>query len=148
MARFLTKEQEQTIISAIKEAELNTSGEVRVHIEDKCKGGDAIERAKEVFAKLGMHETELQNGVIIYVATKDHKLAIWGDKGIHEKVGQQFWNEEIELMKKYFQADDHESGLRDAVLMVGEKLKEFFPYQKDDVNELSDDISYGENKDA
>ena len=152
MARFLSKEQERTIINAIKEAETNTSGEVRVHIEEKCKTGDPIERAKEVFAKLKMHETELRNGVIVYVATKDHKLAAWGDQGIHEKVGQQFWEEEIELMKKYFQADDYESGLRDAVLLIGEKLKEHFPYQKDDVNELSDEISYGkkdgEEKDA
>ena len=147
MAKFLTKEQEKTIIGAIKEAENNTSGEVRVHIEDKCKGGDAIARAKEVFAQLGMHKTDLRNGVIIYVASKDHKLAIWGDEGIHEKVGQAFWDEEIELMKKYFQADDYESGLRDAILMVGQKLKEFFPYQTDDVNELDDEISYGGKED-
>ena len=143
MAKFLSKEQEQTIIAAIKEAENNTSGEVRVHIEEKCKADNPLERAKEVFAKLKMHETELRNGVIVYVATKDHKLAVWGDQGIHEKVGQQFWEEEIELMKKYFQADDYESGLRDAVLMIGEKLKEHFPYQRNDVNELSDEISYG-----
>ena len=148
MANFLSKEEEKTIVSAIKEAEMNTSGEIRVHIEPKCKAEDAISRAKEVFAELGMHETDSKNGVIIYVATKDHKLAIWGDEGIHNKVGQAFWEEEIDLMKKYFQANDYESGLRDAILMVGQKLKEFFPYQKDDVNELSDDISYGEEKNA
>lgn len=148
MARFLTKEEEKTIVAAIKDAENNTSGEVRVHIEDRCKAEDPIERAKEVFADLNMHETELRNGVIIYIATKDHKMAIWGDEGIHEKVGQDFWNSEIELMKKYFQADDYESGLRDAILLVGQKLKEFFPYQSDDVNELDDEISYGENGDA
>ncbi len=135
-------------MAAIKEAENNTSGEVRVHIEDRCKADDAITRAKEVFADLNMHETELKNGVIIYIATKDHKMAIWGDEGIHEKVGQDFWNSEIELMKKYFQADDYESGLRDAILLVGQKLREFFPYQSDDVNELDDEISYGENGDA
>ncbi|MEQ9264952.1 MAG: TPM domain-containing protein [Balneolaceae bacterium] len=148
MARFLSKEEEQTIISAIKDAETATSGEVRVHIENKCKADDPVDRAKEVFAELKMHETELKNGVIIYIATRDHKLAIWGDQGIHEKVGQDFWEEEIKLMQKYFQADDYESGIKDAVLMVGQKLKEFFPYQKDDVNELPDDISYGENNDA
>ncbi len=148
MANFLSKEEEKTIISAIKEAEMNTSGEVRVHIEPKCKAEDAISRAKEVFVELGMHKTDLKNGVIIYVATKDHKLAVWGDEGIHNKVGQAFWEDEINLMKKYFQANDYESGLRDAILMVGHKLKEFFPYQKDDVNELSDDISYGEEKNA
>lgn len=147
MAKFLSKEEEKTIVSAIKEAELNTSGEVRLHIEPKCKTEDPKERAIQVFAELGMHETELNNGVIIYVATKDHKMAIWGDSGIHEKVGQSFWEDEIALMKKYFQADDYESGLKDAILQVGQKLKEFFPYQQDDVNELSDDISYGGNED-
>ncbi len=145
MARFLTKEQEKTVIAAIKEAETNTSGEVRVHIEGRCKKDNPIDRAIEVFAELKMHETELRNGVIIYIATKDHKLAIWGDKGIHEKVGQDFWEEEVELMKKYFQADDYESGIRDAVLLVGERLKEHFPYQTDDINELDDEISYGDN---
>lgn len=148
MAKFLSKEEEKTIVSAIKEAELNTSGEVRVHLEPRCKAEDPVIRAKEVFAELGMNDTDLKNGVIVYVATKDQKMAIWGDEGIHEKVGQKFWEEEIKLMRKYFQANDYESGLRDAVLQVGKKLKQFFPYQKDDTNELSDDISYGENKDA
>ena len=149
MAKFLTKEQEQTVISAIKEAELNTSGEVRVHIEPKCKGGDGIKRAIEVFGELGMHETELRNGVIVYVATRDHKIAVWGDEGINKKVGQNFWDDVLATMKKYFQADDYETGLHDALIMIGEKLKEHFPYQSDDVNELSDDISYGEeDKDA
>lgn len=148
MARFITKEEEKTIISAIKEAETATSGEVRVHIEDRCKADDPINRAKEVFAELKMHETELKNGVIIYVAVKDHKLAIWGDEGINAKVGQNFWDQELELMTKYFQADDYETGLKEAVLHVGEKLKEFFPYQDDDINELSDEISFGDKDDA
>lgn len=148
MPTFLTKNQERTIIQAIKEAETNTSGEVRVHIEDRCKGGDAIKRAIEVFGELGMHQTELRNGVIVYVATRDHKIAVWGDEGIHTKVGQDFWDDVLNTMKKYFQADDYETGLRDAVLMIGQKLKEFFPYQQDDVNELPDDISYGERENA
>ncbi len=148
MSKFLSKEQERTVIAAIKEAETNTSGEIRVHIETKCKPGDPITRAKEVFAELKMHETELQNGTIIYVATKDHKIAIWGDEGINSKVGQDFWTAELELMTKYFQADDYETGLQEAILHIGKKLKEFFPYQKDDVNELSDDISYGGKTDA
>ncbi len=148
MARFITKEEEKTIISAIKEAETATSGEVRVHIEDRCKADDPITRAREVFAELNMHETELKNGVIIYVAVKDHKLAIWGGEGINAKVGQDFWDRELELMTKYFQAGDFETGLKEAVLHVGEKLKEFFPYQEDDVNELSDEISFGDRDDA
>lgn len=149
MADFLNEDQEKTIIRAIREAETSSSGEIRVHLETKCKPEDPIERAKEVFAELKMHKTELRNGTIIYVATEDHKIAIWGDEGIHSKVGQDFWDDELDLLTKYFMADDYETGLKEAVLRVGEKLREFFPYQgEDDVNELSDDISYGDDKDA
>ena len=144
MKEFLNEEQEKTIIRAIREAESNTSGEIRVHIEAKCKSEIPIDRAKEVFGELNMHETKLRNGTIIYVATKDRKIAIWGDEGIHEKVGQDFWEEELDLITRYFMADDYETGLSEAVLKIGEKLKEFFPYQDDDVNELPDDISYGD----
>lgn len=145
MARILSKKQEKTVMHAIKEAETNTSGEIRVHLENRCKSGDPIKRAVEMFGELKMHETELRNGVIVYVAIKDHKLAIWGDEGIHTKVGQNFWNDTLSTMQKYFSAGDYESGLSEAILMVGDKLKEFFPYQSDDVNELSDDISYGDS---
>lgn len=149
MKDFLNEDQEKTIIRAIREAETSSSGEIRVHLEAKCKNDEPIERAKEVFAELNMHETELRNGTIIYVATEDHKIAIWGDEGIHSKVGQNFWNDELDLLTKYFMADDYETGLREAVLRVGDKLREFFPYQgEDDINELSDDISYGDDKDA
>lgn len=145
MARILSKEQERTVMNAIKEAEKNTSGEIRVHLEDRCKGGDPIERAIKMFGELHMHETELRNGVIVYVAIKDHKIAVWGDEGIHTKVGQDFWNDTLATMQKYFGAGDFESGLRDAILMIGDKLKENFPYQSDDENELSDEISYGDS---
>lgn len=148
MKDFLNEEQEKSVIRAIREAENNTSGEIRVHLEAKCKPEDPLERAKEVFGELDMHKTELRNGTIIYVATEDHKIAIWGDEGIHEKVGQDFWDDELELITKYFMADDYETGLREAVLKIGEKLRKFFPYQDDDINELSDDISYGDDKDA
>lgn len=145
MAKFLTKEQEESIVSAISEAEKETSGEIRVHIEKNCKAESALERAKEVFAELKMHETELRNGVIVYVAWKDKKVAIWGDEGIHQEVGQQFWEKELELILKFFKEGDFETGLSEVVLQIGQKLKEFFPYQKDDINELSNEISY--NKD-
>ncbi|MEO9884871.1 MAG: TPM domain-containing protein [Balneola sp.] len=149
MKDFLNEDQEKTIIRAIREAETSSSGEIRVHLEAKCENEDPIERAKEVFTELNMHETELRNGTIIYVATDDHKIAIWGDEGIHSKVGQNFWNDELDLLTRYFMADDYETGLREAVLKIGEKLREFFPYQgEDDINELSDDISYGDDKDA
>ena len=145
MARILSKEQEKTVMNAIKEAETNTSGEIRVHIEDRCKIGDPIKRAIEMFGELHMHETELRNGVIVYVAIKDHKLAVWGDEGIHKKVGQNFWNDVLATMQKYFSAKDYETGLSEAILMIGDNLKEYFPYQSNDVNELSDDISYGDS---
>ena len=149
MKDFLNEDQEKTIIRAIREAETSSSGEIRVHLEAKCENEDPIERAKEVFTELNMHETELRNGTIIYVATDDHKIAIWGDEGIHSKVGQNFWNDELDLLTRYFMADDYETGLREAVLKIGEKLREFFPYQgEDDINELSDDISYGDDNDA
>ena len=148
MAKFLSKEQEQSIVESIKEAEKETTGEIRVHIEKKCKAESPIDRAKEVFAELKMHETELRSGVIVYVAWKDHKVAIWGDQGIHEKVGQEFWEEELELILNYFKKDDYETGLSEVILQIGQKLKEFFPYQKDDVNELSNQISYNNEEES
>jgi len=148
MSIFLSKDQEIAVMAAIKEAETNTSGEIRVHIEPKCKEENPIDRTKEVFTHLNMHETELKNGTLIYISTKDKKIAIWGDEGINAKVGQDFWEAELALMAKYFKANDYESGLREAILHIGNKLKEFFPYQKDDINELSDDISYGDESDA
>ncbi|MFP8487723.1 TPM domain-containing protein [Gracilimonas sp. Q87] len=147
MAKFLSPEQEEHIVEAIQEAEEATSGEIRVHIEKKCKADDPIERAKQVFAELKMHETEFRNGVIVYVAWKDHKVAIWGDKGIHSKVGQSFWDEELELILKYFKAGDYQTGLTEVVLQIGQKLKESFPFeQKGEVNELSNTISYDKNE--
>ncbi|MDR9417869.1 TPM domain-containing protein [Gracilimonas sp.] len=149
MAKFLTQKQEKHIIEAIRQAEEATSGEIRVHIEKKCKAEDPLDRAKEVFAELKMHETELRNGIIVYVAWKDHKVAIWGDEGIHGKVGQEFWEEELELLIKYFKASDYETGLSEVVLQIGQKLKENFPFeQKGEVNELSDEISYNNTEGA
>lgn len=148
MAKFLTEEQEKSIIAAISEAEKETSGEIRIHIEKKCKKDSALVRAREVFAELKMNETELRNGVIVYVSWKDQKAAIWGDEGIHEKVGQQFWEEELALILNFFKQGDYETGLSEVVLQIGQKLKEYFPYQKDDVNELSNEISYNKKDES
>ncbi|HKK23980.1 MAG TPA: TPM domain-containing protein [Gracilimonas sp.] len=142
MAKFLSQEQEEHIVEAIQQAEEATSGEIRVHIEKKCSDDSPIKRAKQVFSDLKMHETELRNGVIVYIAWKDHKVAIWGDEGIHDKVGQSFWEEEVELLISYFKKEDYETGISEVVLQIGQKLKEYFPFQKGDVNELSDSISY------
>ncbi len=145
MARFLDKTQEKTIISAIQEAENNTSGEIRVHIETRCKGDNPLSRAIEVFGQLEMHHTEQRNGTLIYIATKDKKIAIWGDKGINEKVGDDFWQDEFNLLTKYFKQNQFATGIAETVIHIGEKLKQFFPYQTDDINELPDDISYGDD---
>jgi uncharacterized membrane protein len=139
---FFTEAEQQQIVEAIKKAELNTSGEIRVHIEPDCKV-DPYERAKEVFEKLGMHATAQKNGVLFYVAYADKKFAILGDKGLHEKVHQNFWDKEKELLLEHFKEGQYCIGLSKAIADAGEKLKQHFPYQSDDTDELSNDISFG-----
>ncbi len=143
--KMFTKEQQQRIVEAIQQAELETSGEIRVHIEDKCKG-DALERAKKIFKRLKMYQTAERNGTIIYLAVEDRKLAIWGDKGINEKVPENFWEDVKEAMVEHFRKGEFTEGLVKGIAMVGEKLKTFFPHRSDDVNELSDEISFGEEE--
>jgi len=139
---YLSKEDQELIVSAIQSAELATSGEIRVHIEPKVSM-DPIKRAQEVFFSLGMEKTDQKNGVLIYLAMEDRKLAIVGDEGIHQKVGSSFWEEEKELMKSHFIKEEFAIGLSSAIEKVGEKLKAHFPYQSNDVNELSNEISFG-----
>ena len=140
---FLSSDDELAIVQAIQEAEKKTSGEVRVHIEKKCPKKDPIKRAINLFQKLRMHKTNLRNGVIVYVATEDHLLAIWGDEGIHAKVGQEFWESTLITLQEDFKTNQIKNGLTKALLDIGEKLQQHFPYQKDDKNELDDFISYG-----
>lgn len=140
---FLSSDDELAIVQAIQEAEKKTSGEVRVHIEKKCPKKDPIKRAISLFQKLGMHKTDLRNGVIVYVATEDHLLAIWGDEGIHAKVGREFWESTLITLQEDFKTNQIKNGLTKALLDIGEKLQQHFPYQKDDKNELDDSISYG-----
>lgn len=139
---FLTAEQEQSIVQTIKTAEKNTSGEIRIHIE-KHTEKPPMERALEVFYFLKMNETELRNGVLIYVAVESKKFAILGDKGINEKVPVNFWDMEKEIILSHFSKNKNSLGLEKAILEVGKKLKEFFPYHSADTNELSDEISKG-----
>ena len=140
---FLSSDDELAIVQAIQEAEKKTSGEVRVHIEKKCPKKDPVKRAISLFQKLGMHKTDLRNGVIVYVATEDHLLAIWGDEGIHAKVGQEFWESTLITLQEDFKTNQIKNGLKKALLDIGEKLQQHFPYKKDDKNELEDSISYG-----
>ena len=138
------KEEEAKILAAIKEAERDTSGEIRVHVDKRCKN-DPYAEAIKAFNKLGMHKTELRNGVLVFVAIDDHKFAIVGDSGINEKVPQGFWDDTKELMLGHFKEGRIADGIVEGVLDAGAQLKQFFPYQKDDINELKDDISYGKN---
>lgn len=137
-----TEQQQQMVREAIQEAELKTSGEVKVHIENHCKE-ETMDRAAFVFEQLQMHKTALRNGVLFYLALKDRQFAILGDVGINQKVPEGFWNKTSELMLNYFQNGDFVNGLVEGVKEAGNQLKEHFPYQADDKNELSDDISFG-----
>ena len=138
---FFTKEEQQKIVAAIKEAELNTSGEIRVHIENHCKE-EALERAAEVFYDLKMDRTAARNGILFYLAVKDHKLAIIGDEGINKEVEHDFWNDIKDEIISNFKENKFAEGLVAGILKCGERLKEYFPHQSDDVNELSDEISF------
>lgn len=141
---FFTKQEEQQIRQAIMNAELDTSGEIRVHIENKC-AGDVMDQAAFLFKKLDMHETALRNGVLIYLAVKNRKFAIIGDKGINQVVPERFWDNIKQHMLDNFRNGDFTKGLTEAIHMAGKQLQEHFPHQKDDVNELSDEISFGKN---
>jgi len=139
---FLGKENEKLIVKAIERAEHQTSGEIRVHVESKCKV-DVLDRAAWLFKKLKMHETKDRNGVLIYLSIDDHKFAIIGDAGINKVVPEGFWNDVKEMMIGHFSKGEFATGLVNGIGMTGEHLKQYFPPQEDDVNELPDDISYG-----
>ncbi len=140
--KFLSKEEEQQVVQAIQSAEHQTSGEIRVHIESVCKG-NVLDRAAWLFKSLKMHKTEHRNGVLIYLSTSDRKFAIIGDAGINAVVPAGFWDDAKALMIGNFSKGEMVEGFVAGIGKVGEKLKAFFPYQEDDVDELSDEISYG-----
>lgn len=147
---FLTADEEAEIIEAIRIAEHNTSGEIRVHLEttsvipdNPSEKIDAFDRAAEVFDMLHMNNTKNANGVLIYVAVKDRTLVIMGDSGINDVVSNDFWEGTKNIIINHFKAGEMKSGLVEGILMAGEQLKQHFPYQQDDVNELPDDISVG-----
>ena len=139
-----TDQDRAMIKRAIEVAEMETSGEIRIHIENRCKE-DPFDRAAFVFSKLGMQKTEARNGVLFYVAVKDQKLVILGDIGINKVVAEDFWDDIITMVIGYFREGKIEEGLIEGIRMAGKLLKEHFPYQRDDVNELDNDISFGED---
>ena len=142
---FFTEEQQAVILAAVKEAENQTSGEIRVHIESTCEE-DVLDRTAWVFKKLGMHKTAERNGVLFYLAVKDRKFAVIGDAGINSKVPAGFWDDVKELLLKRFRDGKFTEGLSEGIIMAGEHLKKHFPHKKDDVNELPDEISFDKLK--
>jgi len=142
MVNFFSKEEEQQIIDAIREAEENTSGEIRVHLEEKVKG-DVMDAAVKTFFKIGMQHTAENNGVLIFLVPKQKHFAIIGDRGINEKVPPGFWDEVKDIMQKHFRNGEFAKGVSEGILLSGQKLKEYFPLQPDDKNELPNEISFG-----
>jgi uncharacterized membrane protein len=135
---------QQRIVSAIQSAEKCTSGEIRVYVENHCRYVNALDRAVEIFAALNMEKTAARNGVLVYVALKDRQLAIFGDGGIHQKVGQKFWNQQVNTILGHFDKADYAGGIAAVVTDIGHALETHFPYDGDtDINELPDDIVFG-----
>ncbi len=139
--KFFTEDQQEDLRLAIMNAELNTSGEIRVHIENTCQG-EVMDRALVIFHKLEMHKTANRNGVLIYLAAKNRKFAIIGDEGIHKIVPENYWDSIKNRMLEHFRENRFTEGLVEAITETGRQLKKNFPYQVNDVNELPDEISF------
>ena len=146
MTQPLTPEQSAALVAAIKQAELRTSGEIRLHLEDKCPTPEPLDRAAQVFAELHMHHTKLRNGVLFYLAWQTRQFAVVGDAGINSAVPDEFWEAVKETVVESFRQEKYVAGLERGIRLVGEQLRQFFPYDAaTDVNELPDDISYGDD---
>lgn len=141
-ADFFTPETQAEIVKSIKQAEAKTSGEIRLFVEDHCKD-DVLDRAAFMFEKLKMHDTELRNGVLFYLAFLDRKFAIIGDAGINTKVPENFWNEIKEKMAEHFVKSEFTEGLSKGLVQAGEALGKHFPRKEGDKNELSDNVELG-----
>lgn len=141
---FLSHKEQKAVVDAIMRAEKNTSGELRVHIDRLCQNEEVLDRAAWVFNELGMTHTERRNGVLIYIAADSHKFAIIGDAGINAIVPENFWDQAKEAMAKAFSEGRIAEGIVAAIETIGIQLREHFPWQTDDVDELPNEISYGE----
>jgi uncharacterized membrane protein len=142
--KLLSDGEKEQIVQTIKNAESKSSGEIRVHIEYRCRT-EPLKRAKEVFEKLGMTNTKEKNGALIYVAVGDRKLAVIGDSGINSKVSPDFWHQVKEQIKGELARGQFHWGICLGIELIGEKLKEFFPHRPDDVDELSNEPSLGDD---
>jgi uncharacterized membrane protein len=143
-AEFFTKEEKEFITEAVRYNEQRTSGEIRIFVESHCRYVDAIDRAAEIFFGLQMERTEKRNAVLVYVAMKDRQLAVFADEGIYQKLGKEYWHNEVNEMIANFNRDDYAAGIRQCVSDIGEALHTYFPYdEKIDKNELPDEIVFG-----
>lgn len=142
--QFFSAEENRQIVEAIRQAEKQTSGEVRIFVESKNPFVDPLDRAKEVFFKLKMQETDHRNAVLLYLAMDHHELALFADQGIYEKAGADYWNNEVQQMITGFTRDNMGDSIERCILHIGQTLKEKFPYEATtDKNELPDDIVFG-----
>jgi uncharacterized membrane protein len=140
---LLTDAEKQQLVQAIREAERLTSGEIRLYVESHCKYVSPMDRAQEIFLHLGMEKTKRSNGVLLYIALKDHQYAILGDSGIHGKVGADFWQKEAQLLLHHFSRNEIVNGIDACIREIGASLCQHFPFEGDDENELPDDIVIG-----
>jgi len=141
---LLNEEENRLIVKAIRQAEKRTSGEVRVYVESRCRFMDAIDRAAELFFSLKMEKTDDRNAVLVYVALKDHQLAVFADEGIYKKAGPDYWNNVVKEMLSTFNKEDYAKGIAECVIQIGDALTTHFPYDNDtDKNELPDQIVFG-----
>ena len=140
---FFSREEEERMVQAIRFAEKQTSGEIRLFVESHCSFLNPIDRAKELFAELNMAATKDRNAVLLYFAMKDRQMAIWGDEGIHQKLGQEFWNKKVALILEDFKKENFTLGICKMITDVGDALKTNFPYTSEDKNELDDNIVFG-----
>ncbi|HVZ97106.1 MAG TPA: TPM domain-containing protein [Chitinophagaceae bacterium] len=142
--KFFSEEENEQIVQSIRDAEKSTSGEIRVFVESKCRFVDALDRAAEIFMKLDMQKTQHRNAVLVYVALKDRQLALFGDEGIHQKLGNKYWHDAVKKMIAHFNKENYAAGISQCVKEVGEALHFHFPYDKStDKNELPDEIVFG-----
>ncbi|HLN54695.1 MAG TPA: TPM domain-containing protein [Bacteroidales bacterium] len=142
---FFSPEEQEKLLASIREAEKETSGEIRIHIDTTCKE-EVLDRAAWMFKKLGMEKTAERNGVLFYLAVKDRKFAILGDAGINAKVPEGFWDCVSELLTRNFKEGKFVEGLSEGIILAGKQLKTHFPYLKEDKNELSDELSFGKEE--
>lgn len=141
---LLSDEDNRLVVKAIRQAEKSTSGEVRVFIESRCSWMNAMDRAAEIFFSLKMEQTEQRNATLVYIALKDRQLAVFGDEGIHQKVGTEYWNKVVADMLRDFSSENYGKGIAECVIQIGNALQTYFPYDKQtDKNELPDEIVFG-----